>query len=124
MGSGDVPPDLELETGRLYSLDGARNLEEKFGPVTISNGLAWTADNSIMYYIDSIPRQIYTFDFDLEMGTIGWYFTFVSLPLTSEKLSELKCIPKLVLLFICMLWLIQYSHTRFCLSPESETTFL
>jgi gluconolactonase len=37
--------------------------------VSISNGLAWTADNKHMYYIDSLPGRVYGFDYDVETGT-------------------------------------------------------
>ncbi|XP_075730112.1 regucalcin [Rhipicephalus microplus] len=45
-------------------------LEHKLNGVTISNGLTWTNDNRIMFYDDSVPRQIYAFDFDLATGEI------------------------------------------------------
>nr|XP_037271010.1 regucalcin-like [Rhipicephalus microplus] len=45
-------------------------LEHKLDRVTISNGITWTNDNRIMFYDDSVPRQIYAFDFDLATGEI------------------------------------------------------
>ncbi|KAL1466275.1 hypothetical protein MTO96_042850, partial [Rhipicephalus appendiculatus] len=45
-------------------------LEHKLDGVTISNGITWTNDNRIMFYDDSVPRQIYAFDFDLATGEI------------------------------------------------------
>ena len=39
--------------------------------VSISNGLCWNQDNSIMYYIDSPTGQISAFAYDLSTGSLG-----------------------------------------------------
>ena len=66
--SEGIPPNL----GALYSLERDRTpLKKHLSPISVSNGLAWSADNRTMYYIDSAPRQIYSFDFDLESGILG-----------------------------------------------------
>lgn len=70
MGHEVVPADSEADKGVLYTLDKG-SICEKFKPVTISNGLAWNADDTIMYYIDSIPRHVYAFDYDKATGGIG-----------------------------------------------------
>lgn len=36
----------------------------------LSNGMDWSVDGGKFYYINSIPKQIYSFDFDGSMGTI------------------------------------------------------
>ncbi|KAH9642717.1 hypothetical protein HF086_002987 [Spodoptera exigua] len=40
-------------------------------PVSISNGLVWSLNNTIMYYIDSMSRKIEAFDFNLERAHIS-----------------------------------------------------
>ncbi|XP_060806115.1 regucalcin [Amyelois transitella] len=40
-------------------------------PVSISNALAWSLNNSVLYYIDSATKKIEAFDFDLERGHIS-----------------------------------------------------
>lgn len=34
--------------------------------ITVSNGLAWSEDLKVMYYIDSLTRKVDAFDFDAE----------------------------------------------------------
>lgn len=70
MGHETTPGQPERDTGRLYSLD-KTVIAEKHSPVSISNGLAWTADNAVLYYIDSVPRQVFAFDFDLANGNVS-----------------------------------------------------
>ncbi|XP_046575366.1 regucalcin-like [Haliotis rubra] len=57
--------------GSLYSLDADGSVKKHISNISISNGMDWTDDNSVMYYIDSIPRQVWAFDFDITAGTIS-----------------------------------------------------
>ncbi|XP_035676293.1 regucalcin-like [Branchiostoma floridae] len=41
-----------------------------FNGVDLSNGLTWSPDNNIMYYIDSLQYSVDAFDFDLSTGTL------------------------------------------------------
>lgn len=41
--------------------------------IRISNGIAWSSDNSLMYYIDTPTRRVDVFDFNGVTGTIGSY---------------------------------------------------
>lgn len=56
--------------GSLYSVEG-RSVTRLFDNVTISNGLAWSPDYRILYYIDTPSHEVKAFDYDLENGTIG-----------------------------------------------------
>lgn len=40
-------------------------------PVSISNGLTWSLNNTVMYYIDSPTQKIEAFDFDPVNGEIS-----------------------------------------------------
>lgn len=71
MGFEMGPGKFEPEAGSLFSLDLGRTIRHHIPNVHISNGLAWTDDNKTMFYIDSIPRKVYAFDFDLEKGVLS-----------------------------------------------------
>ena len=61
---------METETtGSLYRADADGNVNRCLTSVTISNGLAWSADR--MYYIDSPTRRVDTFDYDSKSGEIS-----------------------------------------------------
>lgn len=64
-------PDREFEvTGSFYKLDPNGSVEKLFDGVGISNGLAWNADETQLYYVDSPTQCIFAFDYDLERGKI------------------------------------------------------
>jgi gluconolactonase len=71
MGFESVPAQPEREMGVLFSLEKDLSLKTKLSPVDISNGLAWSADQKMMYYIDSIPRKVFAFDFNVSTGEIS-----------------------------------------------------
>ena len=41
------------------------------GPVTVSNALCWSPDNTTMYFADSRKRTMWAYDFDAASGTLG-----------------------------------------------------
>jgi sugar lactone lactonase YvrE len=44
--------------------------------ITISNGIAWSADNTLMYYIDTPTGKVDVFNFNTLAGTICNCFMF------------------------------------------------
>ncbi len=76
--------DLKGE-GTLYRLDPDCNCHTILNHITISNGLAWSLDNTRLYYTDSGDYAIYTFDFDLPKGTIQNRQTFIQLPTDNSE---------------------------------------
>ncbi len=69
---------METEAaGSLYRVDADGNVNRCLTSVTISNGLAWSADR--MYYIDSPTRRVDAFDFDASKGAISNRRTTVAL---------------------------------------------
>ena len=65
MSMTDIP-----QHGSLYCLDNNLNIRERLDGVGCSNGIAWSADNKTMYYVDTALKNVCSFDFDLETGTI------------------------------------------------------
>ena len=70
MGHEIAPTQLERYQGSLYSIDSDHTVKKHVDKMDISNGLAWSLDNTVFYYIDSLPRKIYAFDFDLPTGSL------------------------------------------------------
>lgn len=48
--------------------------------VTISNGLAWSADGSTLYFIDTPTRRVDAFDYDVTTGRVSGRRTVVEIP--------------------------------------------
>lgn len=74
-GGGNASP-----AGSLYCIEPDGTIHKKLDGITISNGIAWSPDNSIMYYIDSPTRKVIAFDYDLSSGRISNKRTIVEIP--------------------------------------------
>ncbi len=61
--AGTISLVKKVGDARLYKLDKNGEFSEAFGPVTNSNGLAWSVDGKTMYYIDTPRREILAFDY-------------------------------------------------------------
>lgn len=59
------------DAGALYCLDTDGTVTEKLRPVTISNGIVWTADAATMYYICTGANTVRAFDYDNATGDIA-----------------------------------------------------
>ncbi len=74
--------------GSLYCLDtegkATEILQRGF---TVSNGIAWSLDNSRMYICDSPARQIYQYEFDPIKGQLGRFQIFAKI-LESEGFPD------------------------------------
>jgi len=66
-------------TSALYRLDNNLKVSKMVEKVTISNGIGWSPDNTLMYYADSNRYIIYCFDFNIHSGIISNRRTFVQL---------------------------------------------
>lgn len=64
----------------LYRVEPSGKFEKMRDGITISNGLAWTADNRVMYYIDTPTHKITAFDYDIATGAISNDRTVVTIP--------------------------------------------
>lgn len=57
--------------GSLYRLDQDGSTQLMLSPVTISNGLGWSPDGNLMYYVDTPTGGVDAFDFDGATGAIA-----------------------------------------------------
>jgi sugar lactone lactonase YvrE len=77
--AGTMADDERAGAGTLYRLDEGGVTPMVTG-VTISNGLAWSADERTMYYIDTPTGGVDAFDYDADSGSISGRRRVVTLP--------------------------------------------
>ncbi|MEO8764180.1 MAG: SMP-30/gluconolactonase/LRE family protein [Ginsengibacter sp.] len=56
--------------GSLYTLEKDGTTHTKLTAVSCSNGIAWSPDNTTLYYIDSPTRQVVAYEYDIVNGNI------------------------------------------------------
>jgi sugar lactone lactonase YvrE len=66
--AGTMSLDGVAGQGTLYRLDPDGGATAVLGPVTTSNGPAWSPDGCVMYYVDTRTRRIDALDFDVASG--------------------------------------------------------
>ncbi|MGH3658300.1 MAG: SMP-30/gluconolactonase/LRE family protein [Micromonosporaceae bacterium] len=77
---GTMAYDASPGAGALYRLDpGAADPVRVLGEVTISNGLGWSPDGTVMYYADTPTRRVDAFDYDQDAGVLGSRRTFATI---------------------------------------------
>lgn len=69
--AGTMGLDEAPNVGSLYRLNRNHSADKLFDQVSISNGMAWSADHKSYYYIDSPTRQVAAFDCDMDAGTVS-----------------------------------------------------
>lgn len=67
---GSKARDWVKRVGALFRYDPDGKLDRLDEGFQLSNGMGWSPDNRVMYFIDSAPREIYAYDFDLASGAI------------------------------------------------------
>lgn len=81
---GTISTKFTKGSGSLYRIENNLKPKKQLDQLTISNGMAWTADNRTFYFIDTPTRQIKAFHFELESGEIKFDRIAVEVP---EKLG-------------------------------------
>jgi len=77
---GTLQMDFLKGAGSLYLLDENLLLYKRRTNVTISNGLAWSPDNTKLYYIDSPTNIVQSFLFDESTGRIVFEKDVIHIP--------------------------------------------
>ncbi|MED1865243.1 SMP-30/gluconolactonase/LRE family protein [Fictibacillus nanhaiensis] len=78
--AGTMSLSEEAEKGSLYCLNHDLNVEKKRENLTISNGLAWSPEQSYMYLIDTPTKKVTRFQYDLQTGRIQEATEVISFP--------------------------------------------
>ena len=66
--------------GALYRLDPNLSVTRLLKPVSISNGLDWTADGQAMLYIDTTTQRVDRIEYDAATGDLGERRPWVTIP--------------------------------------------
>jgi len=77
---GTFSEDFTPGAGSLYRIDPDLSVHHIWRDIRVSNGIAWNADESRMYFIDTLARGIDVFDFDAESGTLANQRRFANIP--------------------------------------------
>ena len=68
--AGTMEIEPKQSTGNLYCLAKGQ-ISKKLDGIYGSNGIAWSLDQTKMYYIDTLKYKLQVFDFDLQTGHIS-----------------------------------------------------
>lgn len=68
---GSMAYDLSAGAASIHRLDPDGSTTVVLEGVTISNGLEWSPDGSLAYYVDTPTERIDVFDYDAERGLTG-----------------------------------------------------
>lgn len=77
---GSIAKDTRPGAGSLYRVDPAGTVTRVLRDLSISNGIDWSPDDRLMYFIDSVTRRVDVLDFDLETGRVSGWRPLVQLP--------------------------------------------
>ncbi|MCR8657472.1 SMP-30/gluconolactonase/LRE family protein [Paenibacillus endoradicis] len=78
--AGTMSLSNQLSKGSLYSMDREYKVTTLLTEVSISNGLAWSAEGNTLYFIDTPTRNVVAFDYELETGHISNRRVVVQIP--------------------------------------------
>ena len=68
---GSMDAGLTEATASLYRFDPDLSCHKMDTDIICSNGIAWSPDNSVMYFSDTRKEFLYAYDYDIETGSIA-----------------------------------------------------
>jgi sugar lactone lactonase YvrE len=69
--AGTMDDRLSEHTGALYRLDPNLSFDRMATGIGIPNSIAWSPDDRVFYFADTMDRIIYAYDFDRDSGAIA-----------------------------------------------------
>jgi sugar lactone lactonase YvrE len=78
--AGTMAYDFAAGAATLYQIDATHAVTPVIEAVTISNGLGWSPDGTLMYYIDSAHNSVDVIAYDSETGKLGQRRRLISVP--------------------------------------------
>ena len=69
--AGSLHDPETAPTGGLYRLDPDLSCRRMAAGIGIPNSIAWSADDRVFYFADTMDRAIYAYDFDWDSGAIA-----------------------------------------------------
>ncbi|MDO8686529.1 MAG: SMP-30/gluconolactonase/LRE family protein [Clostridiales bacterium] len=78
--AGTMSKSEKKGAGSLYCLNTDLSVSNKLEGVSISNGIVWSLDKRKMYYIDSLAKEVWGFDYEAETGNISNKRIAVTIP--------------------------------------------
>ncbi|WP_397386540.1 SMP-30/gluconolactonase/LRE family protein [Paenibacillus roseipurpureus] len=78
--AGTMSMDQSPRAGALYRLDPDLSIHRMLTEVTISNGLGWSPDGSVMYFIDTPTMKVVAYEYELLTGSLGKVVTEIVIP--------------------------------------------
>ncbi|RXT34569.1 SMP-30/gluconolactonase/LRE family protein [Bradyrhizobium betae] len=82
---GTMDNQLHRPNGALYRVTGDGQVTRLFGDVIVTNGIAFSPDNRTLYFTDTRRHCTWTFDFDLDDGTIRNRRVFADYSASGER---------------------------------------
>ncbi len=77
---GTMNTKFKEGAGSLFCISSDLQVEKKVNALSIPNGLVWSADDRLMYHIDSPTRKVQAYQFDTKTGTIQFQKTAITIP--------------------------------------------
>ncbi|XP_070786770.1 regucalcin [Enoplosus armatus] len=71
MGKEVRPAEIQRQQGSLFSVTSDLTVTKHLDQVDISNGLDWSLDQKMFFYIDSLSQTVDAFDYDSHTGHLG-----------------------------------------------------
>ncbi|MGI9500516.1 MAG: SMP-30/gluconolactonase/LRE family protein [Geminicoccaceae bacterium] len=88
---GSMRLDASKPSGGLYRISPEGKVKRQDSGITVSNGMDWSPDKSIFYFVDTVPGLIYAYEFEPCSGVLSNRRIFAEVP-ESEGRPDGLCV--------------------------------